>query len=46
MAEKFEDYDRYKFAMVNIHDIVWELVSEMIGRNIIKASKKRMDGTL
>jgi len=25
MAENFEEYNRYKYAMENIHDIVWEL---------------------
>jgi diguanylate cyclase (GGDEF)-like protein/PAS domain S-box-containing protein len=25
MAENFDEYNRYKFAMENIHDIIWEL---------------------
>ena len=30
MAEIFEEYDRYKYALENIHDIIWELDKDLI----------------
>lgn len=29
MTENFEEYNRYKFAMENIHDVIWELDADL-----------------
>ena len=40
MAEDFKDYDRYKFAMENIHDIIWELDVNLIFTFVSPNSKE------
>ncbi len=40
MAVNFEEYNRYKFAMENIHDIVWEMDTNLIFTFVSPNSKE------
>ena len=40
MADHFEEYNRYKYAIENIHDIVWELDTNLIFTFVSPNSKE------
>lgn len=43
MAEKFEESERYKYVMENIHDIVWELDSNL-NFTFVSPNSKELSG--
>jgi len=43
MAEDFEEYHRYKYAMENIHDIVWELDTNL-NFTFVSPNSKELSG--